>query len=355
MTILDYLLPLFYKPCWTLLHKRQKTSDIAFYAADPLDYEMFLPIRKHLEFDITFIAKNAKTRAYFRQKNIPFKRYPAFPGVVIMGRHAAYKFPAAKILKIGFDHGLYQFKRWTKTKYYNQFDVYFVSSEVQVKIARERGIKSVVAIGYPKLDKAFDDSINREDIQALRQQLGLDAQKPTVIFTSTWDVGGLSALTKWIDRVHELTDRYNVLLTAHPWTKKRLLEKLKAVPGAVYLPQADVTPYLMLADVFVGDYNSLIGEFCALDKPIITFKTPNSDRSVPKVRRLIADISEQVEKFDEIPAALKRCFENPQARSEQRRQANRILFKALDGRAGYRAAEIIQKMIDENPAMESIQ
>lgn len=327
------------------MHRLHKTEHALFYVADPLDYEMFQPIRKHLDLNVQYVAKNAKSRAFLKQHNIAYKNYPAFPEIVIMGRHAAYKFPVRKIVKIGFDHGLYQFKRWTRAKYYNQFDLYFVSSDDQVQSARQRGITTVRAVGYPKIDKMFDGCISRENLTAISRRLNLHPKKPTVIFTSTWDVGGLSALTKWIDRVHELTSQYNVLLTAHPWTKKSLMEKLQNTPGAHFLPEADVTPYLMLADVFVGDYNSLIGEFCALDKPIITFKTPASERSVAAVRTLIADISEQVDTFDDIPAAIERCLSRPQEKSAARKKANQLLFKALDGNAGRRAAAAITELI----------
>ena len=33
-----------------------------------------------------------------------------------------------------------------------------------------------------------------------RYDLNLDKNKPTIIFTSTWNVDGLSALDKWIDK-----------------------------------------------------------------------------------------------------------------------------------------------------------
>ena len=343
MTLLDYLIPLFYKPLWYLL----KTDDVAFYAVDPLDYEMFLPIKKHLDHKIVYIAKNKKTRDYFRKKNISFKRYPAFPRAVIMGRHAAYKFPVKQIKKIGFDHGLYQFKRWTNVKLYNQFDVYFVSSEEQVKTARKMGINTTKAIGYPKLDKLFDGSINNDDLQKLKDRKGLAASKKTVIFTSTWDVAGLSALERWVDRVQELTEKYNILLTAHPWTKPSLLVKLSAIKGAFYLQESDISLYLMISDVFVGDYNSLIGEFCALDKPIITFRVPESGRTVPEVMEMIKNISYQVDNFDEIPAAIEHCLKYPDEKRDAMRNANKKLFYALDGKSGERAAKFIKNIIND--------
>ncbi len=341
MTLLDYLIPLFYNPLWYLF----KTDDIAFYAADPLDYEMFLPIQKHLNHAVVYVAKNKKTRQYFRKNNIPFKRYPAFPKMVIMGRHSAYKFPVKKIKKIGFDHGLYQFKRWTSVKLYNQFDLYFVSSAEQVKIARKMGITTVKAIGYPKLDQAFDGSISENDLTVLKKKLGINPKKATIIFSSTWDVAGLSALTRWIERVQELSGRYNILLTAHPWTKPALLQKLKQVKGAFFLDDNDITKYLMIADLFVGDYNSLIGEFCAFDKPLITFRVPESRRTVPEVMQMIRDISYQVNNFDEIPPAIKYSLQHPQEKSEARRAANKVLFYALDGKAGKRAADYINQYL----------
>ncbi len=343
MTLLDYLLPLLYWPMWKMASLLGRAIPLAFYAADPLDYEMFLPIQKHLKQTVECIAANSKTAAYFKKNKIPFRRYPAFPRAVIMGRHEAYKFPVKKMIRIGFDHGLYQFKRWTSPRYYNQFDVYFVSSEHQAQIAAQKGIRTVRAVGYPKLDKAFDGSIGLNDLRELKKKLGLDSAKPTIIFTSTWDVGGLSAITRWIGRVGELTERYNILLTAHPWTKPRLLEQLKRIPGTFFLQESDVTPYLMLSDVFVGDYNSLIGEFCALDKPIITFRVrQDSSRALPEVQKMIADISLQVDSFDEIPQAIEHCLRYPNEKQAARQKANRILFMALDGQAGKRAADIIE-------------
>jgi CDP-glycerol glycerophosphotransferase (TagB/SpsB family) len=327
---------------WHLAKLFKSTKSIGFYCADPLDYSMFLPIKMHLDLPVTYIAKNAKTRRFLKEMKIPYKRYPAFPDVMIMARQTAYKFPQNNIVKIGFDHGLYQFKRWTSSKYYNLFDVYFVSSENQVEVARSRGINTTVAIGYPKLDQAFDGTYDKEALDRIKNDLGLDPKKKTIIFTSTWDVAGLSALSSWIDNVHTLTDKYNILVTAHTWTDKSHIEKLRNINGAVYLGEIDVTKYLLISDVFVGDYNSMIGEFCALDKPLITFKTPDSDRSIPAVKELLAGISIQIVNFDEIESAIERCLANPDELSEARGKANELMHYKLDGQAGKRAADIIK-------------
>ena len=344
MNVQDYIVPLYYKPLWSLLKLFRLTSGVAFYCADPLDYEMFKPIYKNFDFPINFIAKDKKTRDFFKANNIPYKRLPSFPDVIIMARHTAYKFPHNGIIKIGFDHGLYQFKRWTSTKYYNQFDVYFMSSENQVETAKERGVKTVVAIGYPKLDKAFDGTYDESALLKIKNDLNLDPDKKTVIFTSTWNTHGLSALNRWVDKVGSLTEKYNILLTAHTWTEQKYIEIMKNTPGIVYLDEIDITKYLMISDVFIGDYNSLIGEFCALDKPIITFRTPESKKTIPHVREIIASISIQIDEFDEIEPAIKRSLANPNELSESRSKANELIHHKLDGNSGKRAADIIREL-----------
>ncbi|MEN8194018.1 MAG: CDP-glycerol glycerophosphotransferase family protein [Bacteroidota bacterium] len=344
MTPLYYIYKYPYKLGWYIAKLFNKNRDLIFYCADPLDYEMFLPIKNNLS-KVEIVAKNEKTRNYLNDIGVPFLSMPVFPQAVIMARHSPYKFPVKKIIKIGFDHGLYQFKRWTDPQNYNRFNIYFVSSEEQVKTAKILGITTTKAIGYPKLDKAFDGTYNDDYLSKIKTELQLDKNKKTIIFTSTWDVDGLSALDRWIDHVGELTDKYNVLITVHTWTKKNKVEKLKKVKGAVFLDAFDVTPYIMISNVFVGDYNSLIGEACALDKPIITFRVPESKRSIEEIRDMISRISIQIDSFDEINKAIESSLNNPTAKSDERQKANEIMYYKLDGNAGKRAAESIKQIL----------
>ncbi|MCF6268089.1 MAG: CDP-glycerol glycerophosphotransferase family protein [Melioribacteraceae bacterium] len=343
MTPAYYIYKYPYKLGWHLARFFGKTKGLVFYCADPLDYEMFIPIKKHLP-EIEIIAKNKKTRDYLTKNKIKYLRMPTFPKAVIMARHAPYKFPVNQIVKIGFDHGLYQFKRWTSPENYNRFDRYFVSSEEQVKTAKALGITTTKAIGYPKLDAAFNGTYNENYLNKVKDELTLDKNKKTIIFTSTWNVDGLSALDRWIDRVGELAEKYNVLVTVHTWTEKRKIEKLKTIENIFFLNKFDVTTYLMIADVFVGDYNSLIGEACALNKPIITFRVPESKRTITEVRKMIKNVSIQIDKFDEIETAIAESLDNPRGKEIERKKANKIMYLALDGNAGMRAAEYISSM-----------
>lgn len=347
MVLSYYIYKYPFKLFWHINNLLKLNREIVFYCADPLDYEMFIPIKKYLS-KITIVAKNKKTKKYLSGIGVSYISLPVFPKVVIMARQSPYKFPVDQIIKIGFDHGLYQFKRWTSPKNYNGFDVYFVSSNEQVRIAKTMGITTTKAVGYPKNDNAFNGIYNEEFINKLKKEIKIDVDKKTIIFTSTWDVAGLSALNKWIDKIHTLTDDYNILVTVHTWTSPKLIEKLQSIKGVIYLDELNMTPYLMIADLFVGDYSSIIGEFCALDKPLITFKVASYDRSIPEVQELIKKISIQINNFNEIYDAIKISLKNPLDKTKERKEANEILFYKLDGEAGKRAAQEIIKCINKN-------
>lgn len=347
MTPAYYLYKYPYKLGWYTAKLFNRNREIVFYCADPLDFEMFLPIKKFLP-KIGIIAKNKKTRHYLKEKGIEFLRMPVFPKTVIMTRHSPHKFPVDQIKKIGFNHGLYQFKSWTASINFNRFDVFFLSSEEHVKKAESRGITTAKAIGYPKLDNAFNGTYDKKYLDNLRDECKIDKTKKTIMFSATWNVSNLSALDRWIDRVEELTEKYNVLVTVHTWTEKSKKDKLKSIKDVIYLENKfDATPYIMISDVFIGDSSSIIGEACALDKPLITFRLPESKRSVPEIMTMIKNISIQINTFDEINDAILRSLNTPNEKRKERNEANKIMFLALDGMAGKRASEEIIKLLEK--------
>lgn len=333
-----------YKIAWHFCNLFRKKNQLSFYCADPLDYDMLVPIIKYFP-EASIIAKNTKTKEYLKSKNLSYLGMPSFPNIVIMARQTPYKFPVDKMIKIGFDHGLYQFKRWTSPKNYNGFNLYFLSSEAQVNTAISKGINTVKAIGYPKLDKAFNGEINKNHLSELSKKKNIDPSKKTLLFTTTWDVAGLSAIEKWIEKIDTLTENYNILVTVHTWTKEKHKQKLRNNKNVVFIEEMDATHYLMISDILIGDYSSIIGEFCAFNKPIVTFKVPESDRTIPEIQSLISNISTQIDNFEELPNAILSYINNPDKKSKERMEGNKILFFALDGKASNRAAAEIKKLL----------
>ncbi len=333
-----------YRLLWHLLHMLGRTRDVAVYVSDPLDYVVLQPVLRHLP-AVPFVVRNRRTARFLKQSGVTSQRMPAFPRAVIMCRHATHRFPERRILKIGFRHGAYHFKTFAKAQYYNAFDVYFMTSAREVEEARARGITTARAVGFPKLDPAFDATYDEEALEGIRSVACIDPSKKTVIFTATWDKSNMSAIGKWIDMVDALTHRYNVLVTVHPWMSSKYVNRLRKLKVARYLEHPDVLPYLLLSDVLVGDTSSVIAEFCALDKPIITFRVPTSTRTVPEISRLLADISIQINHTDELEEAIEESLTHPRAKSAERQQAIVDIFGVLDGHAGERAASVIRELL----------
>ncbi len=341
MVFAYYLYKYPYKLIWYVCKLFNKNPDFVVYLADPLDYVVLKPILKHLS-PVEYVGKNRKTREFLNQLGIPNRRLPNFPKAVLMCRHAAHKFPVKKIKKFGCRHGAYHFKEFTHSFSYNAFDLYFVTSQKEVEIAQENGISSTCAIGFPKLDPAFDGTFKESTLESFRHTAKLDSNRNTVIFTATWNKSGMSAIDRWIGKLYTIAHKYNVVVTVHPWTSPHYITRLRRMDNIYFIEEPDALPYLMLADVMVADHSSIIAEFCALDKPIVTFKTPQNQRSPKEIRELLQDISIQVMNFSEMQNAIETCLAYPAAKKSQRNAANTLMFdRFLDGNAGKRAAEMI--------------
>jgi len=335
-----YLFKFPYTLAWHIKHRMGKTEGVVLYCANTLDYQIFAPIQKYLK-PLAVVAKNRKAQQELAAMGVSATRLPGFPEGVIMCRQAAYRFPAASIKKIGLRHGAYHFKPFANADSYNLLDRFFMTSSTEVKQAEDAGIHCGVAIGYPKLDPAFDGSIDTSVLASVRQELKLDANKKTLLFTATWDNSGLSAVSQWADKLAPLAQRYNVLVTVHPWTSAKHINNICTTPGVHYLGNRDILPHIMIADVCIGDASSILAECCALDKPMITFRMPEGKRTVPHVHKMIRDFSLQIEHVGELDNAIGQCLAEPDARQARRAEANRIMFDQLDGLAGKRAADEI--------------
>ncbi len=335
-----------YTMVWHMKRLLGKSDGVVLYCANTLDYQIFAPVQKYLK-PLPVVAKDRKAQRELAAIGVKSTRLPCFPEGVIMCRQAAYRFPAKPIIKIGISHGAYNFKPFASAESHNLLDCYFMTSRADVENARRFGIRTAVAVGYPKLDPAFDGTYDERYLSTLRSRLKLDPGKRTLLFTATWDRSGQSAVDRWADRLEQFTQLYNVMVTVHPWTTQKYISAIEGTPGVLFIRGYDVIPYIMLADVCIGDTSSILGECCALDKPIVSFKVPPGKRTVPHVHEMIRDFSVQIEDFSQLEKAIRLCLEFPNEKREQRSRANRIMFDELDGQAGKRAAEEILKLLPQ--------
>lgn len=346
MVLSGILLKLPYTLVWHIVRLFRRNPRIVFHCAEVMDWNCFAPIVPHLP-ETRIVSPRGNVRNYLREIGIVAHRMPAFPRAVIMCRHATHKYPCASIVKIGLRHGPYHFKRMTSAANYNQFDLYLFSSPADLAAAQAIGVTVGAPAGFPRLDPALDGTISPARLDELRESLQLDPAKPTLLFTATWDASGMSAVGKWYDRLELLAAQYNILVTVHPWTDAGIIARLRGTPAIHYLENQDLLPFIMLADICIGDQSSLLAECSALDKPIISFHTPSARRSLPEIEALMQLISLRIMEIDELQPAIQKLLADPLVLSEGRRQANAVMFDALDGKAAQRAAAMINKLLQE--------
>ncbi|MDD2331635.1 MAG: CDP-glycerol glycerophosphotransferase family protein, partial [Candidatus Cloacimonetes bacterium] len=103
---------------------------------------------------------------------------------------------------------------------------------------------------------------------------------------------------------------------------------------------------LMISDLCIGDTSSLLAECVALDKPVITFRTPRAKRSLDEIDELLDLFSTRITNFDELLATIPELLANPAKNQSGRAQARALMFDSLDGKAGWRAAQHIQALLN---------
>ena len=339
---------IFYRPIYRLFWYGSKalsaTLPLAFYAPEEIDFIGFQSVAKHLP-PLCYITQNKDVKAAVQKQGLKSKPLFSFPEVLITSRHAMHRFPASKIISIGMRHGPYHFKRMTRAANYNRFDLYLFSSEADLAAAEEIGVKVGKAIGFPALDAAFDGSITPADLQALSAKYSLQRDKPSLLFTATWDKANMSAVDRWLPHLPKLAERYNIMVTLHPWVSPAYWKALAAMPCVHLVAPPDLIKSVTLAEVCIGDQSSVLAYCSALDKPMITFALPPAARSLPEIDTLIKSFSLSIESYQELEAAIQDCLKNPTELHQARMEANKLMFDALDGQAGLRAANAIKELL----------
>ena len=332
---------------WKLNYRSKDKPIIDFYCDNITDFVCFKKILPHYP-NIRVVAKNKQLQAELRNYNISSTIYPSYPDGVIMCRHSAWRYPLKQITKIGMRHGPYHFKDFIKAKNYNDFDLYLFTSPTEASQAKELGINNGVGIGFPKLDDAFDGTITREQLLKLKEELKLNFQKATIIFSATWSKSNYSAILKWYDKLDKISNQYNILVTVHEWTPSSIKESLKNNKEINYIEDKNILPYLMIADLMVGDVSSIIAEFTALDKPVITFKIPVGGRISDEIVEMLDEITYRVDSFTEMQTTINKILTSTEdIHQEKRKFYNERMFGELDGKAHLRAKEVIDSCLTQ--------
>jgi CDP-glycerol glycerophosphotransferase (TagB/SpsB family) len=329
---------------WNILRRLNRLDDLILYVESEHDYSVVEYILPHLKSGYKIAAANSCLTNTLRKQGLTVISWPCFPRTVIMARHAFHRFPIKGVKKIGLRHGPYHFKKMIHPDKYNAFDLYLFTSEHEARLASKMGIKSGVAGGYPRLDTFRNQKIIDQSI-LLTRQMGFDTNKKTLLFTATWDKSGLSAIDRWIDHLTELKDHYNIVVSLHPMMSDKYIQQVYSTPGIFIAEPRQLYAYMMLTDILISDTSSIIAEFCALDKPVITFKVDPGPRLTTEIQDMIRDISIQINTIDDLQDAIIQYTLQPDFKSKERAHWNELIYDDTTISHGKRAAAYINYFI----------
>jgi hypothetical protein len=318
---------------------------VAFFAHLPFHRPILEPIR-----DV--VADGAECLlSHDRREIVTFA-----PHVLVMTSHAhlehfRHRLPGT--LTVNVRHGLIGKRvvaRLPERRSARTFDFVCIGVDAALESAGADGAREHWATGYVQLDPLF----RRDPPPALP----LDPTRKTVIYAPTWNLG-LSSADMLGPRLVELIrgggEAVNVVIKPHPvigdWRPRWMSRwaSLAARDPNVHLVRdthADVTPYLLAADVLVSDASSVVFEFLALDRPIILVTNPRHAADPAYDRDSIVwtwrDVGDEIHDVAKLPAAVAAALGGVDAHGEQRRRYARLLFGPFtDGRNHVRIGEKI--------------
>ena len=221
-------------------------------------------------------------------------------------------------------------------------------------------VRQAALVGYPKADALVH---HRGDASDAAAALGLDPQRPTVIFAPTFSPAsalheageaiirtllqsGCNVIAKLHDRSLDPDPRYNGGVN---WRDR--LAQFDDPSRFVLASSGDSTPFVLASDVMVTDHSSIGFEFCALDRPLIVFDAPRLAKTArinPEKLALLRSAATVVRDADSLSLALRLALANPSAQSAARRHAAGQVFHE-PGRATERALEVVYELLSLAP------
>lgn len=277
------------------------------------------------------------------------------PHAVVVAHHAHieyFRFHLPGSAMVNVRHGMISkrtLRRLPRRSSARTFDFVCIGDENSLDNHARAGIapQAFWLTGYPQLDPLF-----RRDPPAT---LPFDRALPTVLYAPTWNLGLTSATLfgpRLVELIRARVPAVNVVIKPHPmigsWHPRwmawwRRLAEHECGVHLVTDAHADVTPYMLAADVLISDASSAVFEFLALDRPIVLVTNP-LHRADPAYdpHSIIwrwRDVGEEVHDVGDVASALERALREPGRHRERRTDYARRLFgPRIDGKNHERIA-----------------
>ena len=236
--------------------------------------------------------------------------------------------------KYGFDAPTESMRQWDRLFFVNERRLHnFVAAG-----AIDPDSPAARLVGMPKVDCLVDGSLQRDHVLTA---LGLDPGLPTVLYAPTWSPASslnrmgieliraltaqpLNVIVKLHDRSRDLRPRYSGGID---WMAT--LGPMLNGPTARLATNANITSYLVAADVMITDHSSAGFEYLLLDRPVVRIDVPELIQLAnihADYVELLARVAHNVTNVPEAIAAVERALAEPRSLSDTRRQVASELF-----------------------------
>ena len=248
-----------------------------------------------------------------------------------------------------------------KSTYYNasstQIQYRFVESETRkTRLQELYPDKTFINVGYTKLDPIINDPTISMDLS----KLGLDNDKPTLLYSPTFYPSTIENFPKnW---PQDFSD-YNILLKPHylslikpAYKKQRELLKHWASFANVYLAKENeqsLVPFMATADLMISETSSALFEFIALDKPVIIchfLKLRWGYRGILKFRlskrlsddyQLFRSMGDNIKHYHQLKLAVESNIQDHALYQAARKTITNEVVGVIDGQCSQRVAQFI--------------
>lgn len=130
---------------------------------------------------------------------------------------------------------------------------------------------SIISCGYPRVKYLLAKQFDAPYIQFIKHEMKLDSEKPTLLYAPTWkSTADEESLFPISDG---LLNKYNVVYKGHVESNPNYLPENAIIAP----PNLETQDLILIADVILTDYSSLIFDALTLNKTVCQY-TPNHEQ-----------------------------------------------------------------------------
>ncbi|MEE4262778.1 MAG: CDP-glycerol glycerophosphotransferase family protein [Desulfobacteraceae bacterium] len=360
---------------------KKKQKKLIFAASTPMNYVMFRPIAGRLladdRIEVVFTANHSPKKLYgavgLRHVNLTWHQIAEIKKFDMCICPGYFYKPKKTAVKVQIFHSA-GIDNYSVSPAALRFDKLFVLGPYMLEKFISTGTLSendsrLEKIGMPKIDCLRDGSL---DASAIRKQLDIDNDLPTVLYAPTRStisgtslehageeiIGTISKMD--VNFLIKLHDRnYRMWRKKNPMDWRRRLIDMKT-PNMRVITDYDICPAFYVSDLLVSDVSSVSYEFCTLDRPMIFYHIDQMVERIEKKERerwgnetsdLLAwgrDCGQVVFDVPEMKAAIEYGLAHPGEKSVIRQEFTRKFFYNLGG-ATDKAVDKIYEYLELEP------